>query len=167
MVRTKSWDKKYRRNFKALVHFCNSNFSRMPKTRSGKTYSIPTRATISAATASKDTKAENSTIAKNAKFDYKANIQLEKKINVESKVNGIRLKQLLDGSNLSKKKVQEVFKCPVCLNLPPCDIYQCNEGHLICMDCYNKSKRKSPVLCQTCRTWMPSVPIRNRAAEQV
>ena len=70
-----------------------------------------------------------------------------------------------DPENSTIAKMAEVFKCPVCLTLPPCDIYQCNEGHLICMDCYNKLR--SPNLCPTCRAAMPGVPIRNRAAEQV
>ena len=64
-------------------------------------------------------------------------------------------------------KIAKVFNCPVCLTLPACDIYQCNEGHLICKDCYTKLNSKSPTSCPTCRTTMPRVPIRNRAAEQV
>ena len=75
---------------------------------------------------------------------------------------------LVENSMIAKMaKIAKAFNCPVCLTLPPYDIYQCNEGHLICKDCYNKLKSKSPVLCPTCCAAMPGVPIRNRAAEKV
>ena len=30
------------------------------------------------------------------------------------------------------EKMEKLFQCSVCLNLPLCDIYQCKRGHLIC-----------------------------------
>ena len=101
------------------------------------------------------------------KIQYKAKIRWDKKDTSKSKVNGERPQQSGGGKSISEDKIEKVFKCPVCLTLPACDIYQCNEGHIICMDCYNKLKTKSPILCPTCRTTMPGVPIRNRVAEQV
>ena len=68
----------------------------------------------------------------------------------------------------------KIYQCPVCLSLPVCIIYQCTEGHLICMDCHNKMERPvppgftlRPVLCPTCKSHMPATPIRSRVAEQV
>ena len=64
-----------------------------------------------------------------------------------------------------KEKMEKIIQCTVCLSLPFCKIYQCPDGHLICMDCY--SKMPKPISCPSCRTPMPATPIRNRAAEQV
>ena len=103
------------------------------------------------------------------KIQYKAKIRWDKKVTSKSKVND-KESEMSSAQGLkiiAQEKVRRVFNCPVCLTLPACDIYQCNEGHLICMDCYNKLKTKSPILCPTCRTTLPRVPIRNRAAEQV
>ena len=63
-----------------------------------------------------------------------------------------------------KQNLEHVYRCPVCLNLPICDIYQCNNGHLVCSDCYGKLRR---LRCPTCRTPVPHPPRRNRTAEQV
>ena len=121
---------------------------------------VKTRASSSAVTAQPDAQEENGTIEKN---QYK----IKKNDTSKSKVNGKGPKQSGGGKSISEDKIEKVFKCPVCLTLPACDIYQCNEGHIICMDCYNKLKTRSPILCPTCRTTMPGVPIRNRVAEQV
>ena len=64
-----------------------------------------------------------------------------------------------------KEKMEKNLQCAVCWSLPLCNIYQCKQGHLICMDCY--SKMPKPISCPSCRTPMPATPIRNRAAEQV
>ena len=64
-----------------------------------------------------------------------------------------------------KENMKKNLQCAVCWSLPLCSIYQCKEGHLICMDCY--SKMTKPISCPSCRTPMPATPIRNRAAEQV
>ena len=105
---------------------------------------------------------------KNGKKDTsncKAKTPGEKKATSGSKTKGLRSKQSSVGKSLIEKKVKKVFMCPVCLTLPLGSIYQCKEGHLVCMDCYKKFR--SPILCPTCRTAMPNDPIRNRAAEQV
>ena len=64
-----------------------------------------------------------------------------------------------------KDKMEKIIQCTVCFSLPFCKIYQCADGHLICVDCY--SKMPKPISCPSCRTPMPATPIRNRAAEQV
>ena len=64
-----------------------------------------------------------------------------------------------------KEKMEKIIQCTVCFSLPFCKIYQCADGHLICVDCY--SKMPKPMSCPLCRTPMPATPIRNRAAEQV
>ena len=125
---------------------------------------VKTRASSSSAITSPDPQEENGTTVK---IQCKAKIRCDKKDTCKSKVNGDRPKQSRGGKSISEDKIEKVFKCPVCLTLPACDICQCNEGHIICMDCYNNLKTKSPILCPTCRTTMPGVPIRNRVAEQV
>ena len=64
-----------------------------------------------------------------------------------------------------KENMEKNLQCAVCWSLPLCNIYQCKQGHLICMDCY--SKMTKPISCPSCRTPMPATPIRCRAAEQV
>ena len=63
------------------------------------------------------------------------------------------------------KNLEKVYQCPVCLSLPVCNIYQCTEGHLVCKDCHDKMP--TPISCPTCKSQMPSVPMRCRTAEQV
>ena len=68
--------------------------------------------------------------------------------------------------NMEKIKMMEkLFKCPVCLTLPICDIYQCKGGHLLCEDCHGKLPR--PISCPSCRVPMVDTPIRNLAVEHV
>ena len=62
-------------------------------------------------------------------------------------------------------KMENMFKCSVCQEMPPCQMNQCRSGHLTCHDCLNKIQR--PILCPVCRDPMPANPIRNLAAEQV
>ena len=75
-------------------------------------------------------------------------------------------KSASDRANLAMKKMEEIYQCPVCLRLPICNIYQCKEGHLVCVDCYKRLPSPQPV-CPTCRTALPNPPIRCRSAEQV
>lgn len=58
-------------------------------------------------------------------------------------------------------ELQQLFECPVCIeiSLPP--IYQCPAGHIVCKDCKNKVRN----ICPQCR--MPLGNIRNRAMEQL
>ena len=70
-----------------------------------------------------------------------------------------------DRRSLSLKKMEEIYQCPVCLNLPICNIYQCSEGHLVCADCYNKMP--APTKCPTCKNRLSVPPTRCRTAEQV
>ena len=126
-----------------------------------------TRASGSAATSSPGFQLEYSKFAKLAKLDCKAKGAKppRKKATSGSKTKGQQSKQSSGGKTSLEKKAQKIFKCPVCLTLPLCDIYQCKGGHLVCMDCYKKLR--SPISCPTCRTAMPNDPIRKRAAEQV
>ena len=62
--------------------------------------------------------------------------------------------------------MENIYQCPVCATLPSCHIYQCNNGHLVCRECYNKMTSR-PILCAVCRDPMPRAPIRVRSAEQV
>ena len=64
-----------------------------------------------------------------------------------------------------KESLEMIIQCTVCLSLPLCKIYQCHDGHLVCVDCYRNLPK--PVSCPTCRIPMPAIPIRNRVAEQV
>ena len=64
------------------------------------------------------------------------------------------------------KEMEIAFRCPVCLSLPICSIYQCKKGHLVCRDCFDKMTQR-PLTCPTCRDPMTTTPIRSLAAEQV
>jgi len=57
--------------------------------------------------------------------------------------------------------LQNLFECPVCIeiSLPP--IYQCPAGHIVCKECKGKVRG----ICPQCR--MPLGNIRNRAMEQL
>ena len=43
-----------------------------------------------------------------------------------------------DAGRLDLATLEKIYRCPVCLDLPVCKIYQCREGHLICKDCFDK-----------------------------
>ncbi|OAF65293.1 Cysteine and histidine-rich protein 1 [Intoshia linei] len=69
-------------------------------------------------------------------------------------------KKPCDGDNHVKhylqEKVFDFFNCVVCLDLPIKTIFQCRNGHLMCMTCYNylirQSKlRNEPTRCPICR----------------
>ena len=62
-------------------------------------------------------------------------------------------------------RMENMFQCSVCQDMPACKIYQCRSGHLMCHDCHNKIQR--PIKCPVCRDPMPATPIRNLAAEEV
>ena len=65
------------------------------------------------------------------------------------------------------EKMEDLIQCSVCLTLPDCNIYHCNESdlHLTCRNCYDRLP--SPPRCPTCRDPFPSVPSRSQLAEQV
>ena len=65
------------------------------------------------------------------------------------------------------ENMEALLQCSVCLSVPKCNIYQCNESdlHLICQDCHSKLPR--PPKCPTCRNLFPTTPKRSRLAEQV
>ena len=77
---------------------------------------------------------------------------------------------LAEAKGKTRKKIENICECTVCLSLPLCDIYQCSQGHLVCKDCHDKmvlDKIPRPIHCPTCREKMPNPPFRNRIAEQV
>ena len=57
--------------------------------------------------------------------------------------------------DLSKKLSQEIkdhLECPVCLEIPKSTkIYQCENGHIVCEQCFSKSAVK---ICPLCRESM-------------
>merc|ERR1719365_213353 len=46
----------------------------------------------------------------------------------------------LDEMKMKNQELEEVLKCPVCLDTcrPPLQIYQCHEGHIVCESCFSK-----------------------------
>ena len=134
-----------------------------------------TRASGSAKTSGSSRTSDSATVASSqmengetAKVTYpncKTKTPTKKKVKSSSNTKGQKSNPSTGGKSHIEKTVKKVFTCPVCLTLPLCNIYQCKEGHIACMDCYYKLK--SPILCPTCRTKMPQDPIRNRGAEQV
>ena len=73
----------------------------------------------------------------------------------------------VEGMTRRKRKAEveavEVPECPVCLESlsPPLQIYQCQEGHLVCGDCRSKVS-----ICTECRH-SEGYRARNRSLEQV
>lgn len=64
----------------------------------------------------------------------------------------------------------ENLNCPVCLELVSPPVLQCNEGHLLCGECFENVCRKSGgprARCPTCRVVFPPQPARNRAIENM
>lgn len=62
----------------------------------------------------------------------------------------------------------EDLQCIVCFDFPPSEIYQCENGHLMCTECYNAIVDGVKPLCPTCRVPMSrDRPSRNRFAETV
>ena len=57
----------------------------------------------------------------------------------------------------------EKYQCPVCWEVPPGNIFQCQEGHFYCEDCFNGITNDK---CPICRVDL-ILPIRNRALEDV
>ena len=59
-------------------------------------------------------------------------------------------------------------ECPICFNeiRPNEKIYQCQLGHILCEECFSKTKKRSKI-CPSCRIDIASSPIRCRALENV
>ncbi len=52
------------------------------------------------------------------------------------------------------------LQCPVCQEYPPMEVFQCDEGHIVCHGCVTKMTR-----CPVCRANYNNKKIRNRVAE--
>ena len=61
---------------------------------------------------------------------------------------------------------EDQFACPVCLEVlrPPCRIFQCPEGHILCENC---KENPAIVHCPQCRVPLERNCSRNRALEEV
>ena len=87
------------------------------------------------------------------------------KIQKDSSLEIIGLIEALGRKKERMERMERIIQCTVCLSLPLCKIYQCHDGHLVCVDCHKKLP--NPISCPTCRIPMPRIPIRSRVAEQV
>jgi len=68
----------------------------------------------------------------------------------------------------SPKIKEEELHCIVCFELPPGNIFQCGEGHLMCEGCYDQVVDSEKPICPTCRMKLDrDRPTRNRFAESV
>ena len=57
--------------------------------------------------------------------------------------------------------------CTVCLSFPEKDILQCNSGHIMCRQCYDRVCAEERPQCPTCRDVLDiSKVVRNTLAEQ-
>ena len=65
-----------------------------------------------------------------------------------------------------KDEDEDQFACPVCLEVlrPPCRIFQCPEGHILCENC---KENPAIVHCPQCRVPLERNCSRNRALEEV
>ena len=83
------------------------------------------------------------------------------------------------GGKSSKKKavekkppappfVEEELQCIICFEFPTKEIFQCQNGHLLCSSCHFEVLQSEKVQCPSCRVKMSrDNPSRNRFAEVV
>jgi len=72
----------------------------------------------------------------------------------------------LDEMKMKNQELEEVLKCPVCLDTcrPPLQIYQCHEGHIVCESCIS---RPELVTCPQCRMSLDGNVSRSRVLEEM
>ena len=80
----------------------------------------------------------------------------------EQRTTFLQLESSLETHYGRPRKTEEVPECPICLEslVPPRQIYQCQEGHLVCGDCRGKVE-----VCSECRH-QAGYQARNRFLEQ-
>ena len=91
--------------------------------------------------------------------------------------------RFLDGAGVAQEAVEDAgrprkrpklalldladFECPVCHDLPPGEVRQCPEGHVICEGCLSRLPQGCAVSCPICRVAVPRSSFgRNRFLEQ-
>ena len=69
----------------------------------------------------------------------------------------------LDEMKMKNQELEEVLKCPVCLDTcrPP---WQCREGHIVCESCFS---RPELVTCPQCRMSLDGNVSRSRVLEEM
>lgn len=106
----------------------------------------------------------NLTGAKNLVNNLEQQVHAAKQLvrSLETEVESTRasLSQLELGENCQQG--EEQFRCPVCLEQPQGEVFQCPEGHVFCRDCRD---RPEMVRCPECRISLEGVSIRNRFLE--
>lgn len=58
--------------------------------------------------------------------------------------------------------MQTLYSCPVCLQIPPDEIYQCDNKHLTCKDCFSRITE-----CPQCRISLKGNSSRNKELESL
>lgn len=86
--------------------------------------------------------------------------QLVRSLEMEVESTRTSLTQLELGEN--SQQAEEQFRCPVCLEQPEGEVFQCPEGHVFCKVCRD---RPEMVRCPECRVSLEGVSIRNRFLE--
>ena len=87
--------------------------------------------------------------------------QLVQSLEIEVENSRASLQQLENGEICEK---EEQFRCPVCLEQPYGQVFQCPEGHVFCGEC---RERPEMVKCPECRVSLEGVRIRNRILEGI
>jgi len=73
-----------------------------------------------------------------------------------------------DEAMIDSNEASSTGACPVCLELPTKEVFQCCNGHLMCAACYYKIIKSSSPVCATCREPLDSTKSnRNRFAEEI
>jgi len=90
---------------------------------------------------------------------------MEKKMNELDSVISALFEEL-DEMKMKNQELEEVLKCPVCLDTcrPPLQIYQCHEGHIVCESCFSKPEL---VTCPQCRMSLDGNVSRSRVLEEM
>jgi len=86
---------------------------------------------------------------------------LVRSLEIEVENTRASLQQLESGDTLLQ---EEQFRCPVCLEQPHGQVFQCPEGHVFCGECKD---RPEMVKCPECRISLEGVSIRNRILEGI
>ena len=57
------------------------------------------------------------------------------------------------------------LECPVCITVKLGQIYNCQNGHIVCQKCHGRLSQ--PTKCPSCQVRMPNLPERNLAIERM
>lgn len=102
--------------------------------------------------------------------DVKAELETHILNNINNHTSNNQYSNGIIHSNCNEQMANDTnhseLECVVCLSLPDSDILQCENGHLLCKQCWRKVVDSQRSVCPTCRVKLNrDKPHRNRFAE--